>query len=248
MSNNTFTIKEFTICLHCGCCPEIVNNQIKNLKFLEKKYKVYWNNRIDRFPFAYDSYSELINESIATSPTEFVILINDRTIPTVEEVEKILYHLENGFACSFMYNVGFMGFSKELVRKIGWWDQRYLGGGWEDVEWVYRLKMNNLALYESCDSNYEHHWKSPLQANDRCARSTPFFSSKWIHHEDRIEQVLEDEKYDKWDSKIGEKKETISKTWNDWNSSVLNKNYDGPNKGLSPSTQINNRKIYKNLK
>lgn len=241
-------IKEITICLHCGCSREIVNYQMNLLKPLESEIKIYWNNRIDRHPHSYDSFSELINDSIISSPTEYMIFINDRTHPTVNEVEKILFHLENGFACSFMYNVGFMGFSKELIRKIGWWDQRYLGGGWEDVEWVYRLKLNDLALYESCDSTYDYNWKSPLQANDNCARSMPFFSSKWVHKGDSIIQIIEDEKYEKWNTLIGESNKNIQDSWNGWQSSILNINYEGPNKGMSPSKQINDRKILKEIK
>ena len=111
-------IKEITICLHCGCSKEVVDAQIDALKHLGIKYKLYWNNRIDRHPEMYESYSELINHSVVTSPTEWVILINDRTHPTIDEVEKMISLLENGYACVLLYNVGFMGFSKELIRKI----------------------------------------------------------------------------------------------------------------------------------
>ena len=156
-----FKIKEFTICLHCGCSQEVVDNQINALKPLEEEYKVHWNNRIDRFPHMYPTYSELINHSVATSPTEWVILINDRCSPTVEEIKKILNLLENGYACALLYNVGFMGFSKELIRNIGWWDQRYIQG-WEDRDWVWRIKLANLALYESQESAYDYSWTSPL--------------------------------------------------------------------------------------
>jgi hypothetical protein len=66
-------INEFTICLHCGCNRELVDNQIKDLKPLESTYKVHWNNRIDRYPKMYPTYSQLINHSVVTSPTEWVI-------------------------------------------------------------------------------------------------------------------------------------------------------------------------------
>ena len=125
-------IDELTICLHCGCSEDVVKNQMEALSPLAQKYKVKWNNRIDRHPDVYESYSELINHSIATCDTEWMILINDRTKPTASEAEKMIELLSSGFACVFLYNVGFMGFSKELIRKIGWWDQRFLHGGWED--------------------------------------------------------------------------------------------------------------------
>jgi GT2 family glycosyltransferase len=52
----------------------------------------------------------------------------------------MLEHLENGFAWTTLWGVAFMAFSKELVRKIGWWDERFVNGGWEDRDWVWRLK------------------------------------------------------------------------------------------------------------
>ena len=90
-----------------------------------------WNNRIDRHPEIYESYSELINDSVATSPWEWVILINDRTNPKVEEVEKMINLLENSYACVLLYNVGFMGFAKELFVKLVGGSKVYYGG-WED--------------------------------------------------------------------------------------------------------------------
>ena len=80
-------IKKFTICLHCGCSQDVVNAQMDALSPLDLKYKVTWNNRIDRNPGMYESYSELINHSVATTEDEWVILINDRTHPNVDEVE-----------------------------------------------------------------------------------------------------------------------------------------------------------------
>jgi GT2 family glycosyltransferase len=112
---------------------------MQSLQPLENEYKLYWNNRIDRFPYMYPTYSELINHSIDTSNTEWIILINDRCHPTIQEVKKMISLLENGFSCVLLYSVGFMGFSKELIRTIGWWDQRFIQG-WEDRDWVWRIK------------------------------------------------------------------------------------------------------------
>jgi hypothetical protein len=158
---NMIKINEFTICLHCGCNQNIVDKQIATLKPLEQKYKIHWNNRIDRYPHMYPTYSQLINHSIVTSPSEWVILINDRCSPTPDEIEKMIHLLENGFGCVLFYGVGFMGFSKELIRQIGWWDERFIQG-WEDRDWVWRLQLNDIALYESCESQYDYSWRSPL--------------------------------------------------------------------------------------
>lgn len=239
-------IKEITICLHCGCSKEVVNLQIDALKHLRIKYKLYWNNRIDRHPEIYESYSELINHSVVTSPTEWVILINDRTHPTIDEVEKMINLLENGYACVLLYNVGFMGFSKELIRKIGWWDQRFTYGGWEDRDWVWRLFMNDLAIYESQEATYDMSWKSPLNVPG-AVLSGQFWGKKYdTSNSDVVYQLLPDEEYPKWQKTLGDSREDISGSWKSWDKSMLNIMYDPrirPGSGQSGSSILKNRLI-----
>lgn len=212
-------IEEFTISLHCGCSKKIVKDQVEALKPLEEKYNVHWNNRIDRRDW-YDSYSELVNDAVVSSPTEHVILINDRTHPKPEELEKILYCLENGFAMATQYSVGFVGFSKELFRVNGFYDERFYGGGWEDDDYVLRLHLNNLAYYESCESNYDYDWKTPLQPQDstKGEKSGAFFKEKWKFSPDEIKKVLPEEEYH-YD--LGPARPDISRTWKPWSESVL---------------------------
>lgn len=241
-------IKDITICLHCGCNREIVDYQMDQLKSLSLKFILQWNNRIDRNPGMYESYSELINHSIATSNTEWIILINDRTHPTVDEVEKMIYLLENGYSCVFLYSVGFMGFSKELIREIGWWDQRFTYGGWEDRDWVFRLKKANLSLYESIESNYDYHWKSPLNVPG-AVLSGQFWEKKYDTSSDVIYQKLNEEFYQEWEKTLGEKREDIKSSWKTWDESQLDIMYDHrvrPGCGPSGSSILNNREIIEN--
>ena len=233
----------------------MVNNQINLLKPLEEKYKVYWNNRIDRHPDSYESYSKLINHSVATSLTEWIILINDRTIPTVEEVKKMIYLLENGFACVLLYNVGFMGFSKELIRKIGWWDERFIHSGWEDRDWIWRIRMNNLALYESQESTYDMSWQTKLTKFSENA--TNHWNNKYDQSDGHVVyKNFPEEIYKHWDKCIGDSVSEISNSWNSWEKSILNLYYDDINKKyndgninplwLSASSMLKGRKIIKN--
>lgn len=240
-------IEEFTICLHCGSDRNVVNSQIEALKPLEEKYKVHWNNRIDRYPKLYPSYSQLINHSIATSKTEWIILINDRTYPTVPEVEKMIHLLENGMSCVMLYSVGFMGFSKELIRTVGWWDERFTLGGWEDRDWVFRMKLNNLSLYESIESNYDYSWKSPLNGPPGDAESYPHWIVKWdTTRPDVVIRNIPEEKYDHWDLFLGDSNDLIKKSWKTWEDSTLNFYYDQslrPGSGQSGSSILGNRDI-----
>ena len=239
-------IKKFTICLHCGCSQEVVNFQMDALSPLEFKYKVTWNNRIDRHPGMYESYSELINDSVATSNDEWIILINDRTYASVDEIEKMITLLENGYACVLLYNVGFMGFSKELIRTIGWWDQRFTYGGWEDRDWVWRIKKANLALYESQEGTYDMSWKSPLNVPG-AVLSGQFWEKKYdTSLKEIVYQKLQEEDYPEWEKTLEDHREDIKNSWKTWNESKLDIMYDPrfrPGSGPSGSSLLGDRKI-----
>ncbi len=239
-------ITEFTICLHCGCSREVVDAQMNSLQPLESEYEVYWNNRIDRHPEIYTSYSELINHSVATSPTEWVILINDRTNPKVDEVKKMLQLLETDFSCVLLYNVGFMGFSKELIRKIGWWDQRFVNGGWEDRDWVWRIIAADLAIYESQEAEYDNTWKSPLNIPG-ATQSTPHWVSKYKPSPNKREmyKLIGEETYEHWDELLGSSIPEIRNSWKTFKHSILNIDYNKPGSGPSASTLL---KPYKSIK
>ena len=234
-------ITEITICTHCGSNQEIVDRQVELLAPLQDKMTVYWNHRIKRYPKAYPSYSQLMNHAISTSPTEFMIFLNDRVTPHLHQAEKIIHQLESGFACSLIYNVTYMGFAKELVRKIGWWDERFLGGGWEDRDWVFRIKLADLALYESQEGTYDYSWKSPLQANNGCKYSDPHWYKKYTSG-NIVVKNLPEEKYEHWDLLLGEPRPNISDSWKKWSDSMLNVDF-GRQGGPSSSSIIGNRPI-----
>lgn len=239
-------IQEITISLHCGSSRDIVNEQMNLLNDLSYEYHIHWNNRIDRHPQMYSSYSEMINHVVATSKTEWIIFINDRVKPTVDEVKKMITLLENGHAFVMFYNVAFMGFSKELVREVGWWDERFLLGGWEDRDWVWRIRQHNFSIYESLESTHDYSWKSHLNKLGGLS-SGVFWSLKWDTSSRHVVfKNLEEKNYKKWNLYLGAKKPEISKSWKKWGQSELDLFYnltDNPNSGPSGSSLLKGRKI-----
>lgn len=234
MSNK---IKNITICLNCGCRQDIVNYQMNLLKPVENAFNVYWNNRICRHPATYHSFSKLVNHSVETSPTETVIFINDRCHPIPENIYKLVNLLENGFACVYLYNAGFFGFTKELIRKIGWWDERHLNGDVSDQEWSIRLKEANLAFYESQETVYDQSWKSPLQNNAQYPNNIMHWDIKWTFSQDSIIRNILEEKYD---YKLESIDYPLDLKWNSWESSILGIDYPS---GVAPSCRVINKNI-----
>lgn len=107
----------------------------------------------------YLSFSHLFNHCVEQSPYEYNIIIGDKAIATDATINFIInggraagYALVAacGFAC--------VGFHKDLFRKIGPLDERFIGGSFEDSDYLTRLKHANLAFSYSWEC---HHIKSP---------------------------------------------------------------------------------------
>ena len=113
----------------------------------------YFNNRVFDGT-GYPSFSKLINDCIVSSNYEKIIICNDKARPTVSAVGKILTMLDEGWGIVALYRFGFFGFKKDLVRKIGFFDERYIGGGYEDSDIVIRLKEADISYYESEEIDY----------------------------------------------------------------------------------------------
>lgn len=236
-------IEEITICLAAHDRSN-ANRQIELLKPLENKLKVYWNNRIDRHPTPHPSFSEMINQAMVTSPTEFVVSINDRITPKVEDITHMINLLENGFAAVTKYSSAFWATSKELHRTIGWWDERFWGGGYEDDDIVLRLKLANLCYYESQEAEYlearrsnkqdQISWEKDRDPRGRnCAISLPHFNSKWEQNSKKICKILKEETYSNYDKMVGPSRVDIKSSWKSWYDSILGVDYKFPISGES---------------
>lgn len=222
--------KEITICCNCGNDKGIVYKQMDLLQPLDEKFKIFWNNRIDRYPAAYPSFSQMINHSVVTSPTEIVIWLNDRVTPSPEDVEHIVELLHSGYAAASKYSAAFMGTTKELYRNIGWWDERFYGGGYEDDDFVLRLRLADLAYYESQESEYLE--ARILNMQDKltnlapkdgaaCVKSLPHFNAKWKQTQEAITKVLPEEQYAEYDEKVGPSNSVVKNSWKKWQDSEL---------------------------
>ena len=152
------------------------------------------------------SFSKLVNKCAAACPTEIVIMMSDKVRPNSEHVYKILNLLDEGYALVGLYRFAFFGFKKELFRKIGPLDERFISGGYEDDDFYIRLKEANLAAYLTEEIPYK---KSISSWNHNLNK--PYFIEKWIPHFDstikfhnnKIKRRLPEETYDyDWGDKL----------------------------------------------
>lgn len=102
----------------------------------------------------YDSFSKLVNSCVANCPTEIVIMMSDKVRPKKEHVDKVITLLNEGYGFVALYRFAFFGFKKELFRRIGPFDQRFMGGGGEDDDFCIRLNEANIACYITEEVEY----------------------------------------------------------------------------------------------
>ena len=123
----------------------IPSNRPELAKETKKCFLPYEVNIYDGF--GYKSFSKLINHCIINSVNETVIIISDKVRGNSKDIDKMLKLLDEGYGMVCLYLFAFFGFKKDLIRKVGWLDERFIGGGWEDADYVRRMKESNIGFY-----------------------------------------------------------------------------------------------------
>jgi GT2 family glycosyltransferase len=137
----------------------------------------------------YPSFSKLINECVAESSTEIIIICNDKARPMKQDIQKTLSLIDEGYGFVGLYSFGFFGFKKELMRRMGPLDERFIGGNYEDCDYLRRLNEADIACYityeipylegssswhrEDAYKHYLNKWQDATPENLVCNRLLP---------------------------------------------------------------------------
>jgi hypothetical protein len=140
----------------------------------------------------YPSFSKLVNSCVESADSETVILMSDKVLPTANDIQRLLALLDQGYAIVAFYRLAFFGFKKQLLREIGMFDERYVGGGYEDDDFYIRLKEANIGVYITHEIPYN---KSSSGWNYSLAQG--HFVAKWgdIHQHGQVKRNLTEEQY-----------------------------------------------------
>jgi hypothetical protein len=98
--------------------------------------------------------SSLFNDSIEKSEADWVILSNDKARPAVDDIVHMFDLFNNNFGFVALFRYGFFGLHKKVVAKVGWFDERFITGGYEDNDFLFRLRINDIGVYISEEINY----------------------------------------------------------------------------------------------
>jgi len=139
----------------------------------------------------YPSYSKLINDCILAAKEEIVIIMNHKIRPTSFHIHKIIELLNKGYGLVSLQNFYFYGFKKDLIRTIGFFDERFIGGGYEDADFGKRFIENDIALYIGVEAPLLR-----MKTTWNFDKSHEFYIKKWEETRTGWKRLLPDEKYD----------------------------------------------------
>lgn len=196
--------------------------QIKMLTGLDKYYNIEWSCRSDKIGGDYYSYSQIVNEAVIETTSEFMVFINPKAEISVEDINLIINDLRNGFAYSSIISFGLWGTTKELFRKIGMMDERFIGGGYEDNDFLIRIKQANLAVHWRYRTEKYKHWAfntadKPILKTQYTGLTDTIYGMKWYKEEStlyRTEIFLQEKKAPKWF--LEKENLSISNSWKSW--------------------------------
>jgi hypothetical protein len=228
--------REVSLCFHSSDV-EIAKKQLENIS--EDLQDIIYSVRIrgEVHPNAYSSYSELVNQAINDCVYQNVILINDKVMTKKGDILRMLDLLEAGFGYVGLYSVGFCALTKSLIKKVGWFDERFIGGGYEDDDFLLRLCLNDIAIFDSVECDYDYfNVKTKQSVSVPLSGSEPHFNAKWKFDSDKVTKLLKEEDYVKYkDLSATEKK------WLPWRASVLGYYYGvGPKRGIPDGSNVLN--------
>lgn len=131
------------------------------------------------------SLTQLWNQCILLAPTDWVLICGDDAVFLDGWLEFLMARIDEGYLQIGMAHFGGFALHKSLILDIGWHDERFRGGGFEDVDWQIRIaeaglkhkfdQANNFRYLRHDRLKYKHdgigHW-----SGENCE---PWFKEKW---------------------------------------------------------------------
>ena len=100
------------------------------------------------------SLTELWNQCIILSPTDWVLICNDDIEFRPGWLEYLEETIDTGlYDLIHLFHYGAMCIHKSLILKIGWFDERFRGGGFEDND--YQLRIYEADLKDRVDRSHD---------------------------------------------------------------------------------------------
>jgi len=137
----------------------------------------------------YESFSKLVNHAILSAENEIVIICSYKVRPTQDDINRMLNYINDGYGFVALFRFAFFGCKKELFRRVGFMDERFIGGQYEDDDFYRRLALHNISYIEEESVIY-----IPRPTLWNTSYTQKIFQEKWKHKDINSTYELDENK------------------------------------------------------
>jgi len=119
--------------------PDLAENAIKEIK--DENIHIILGDKVR-------SFSELINNCIKLCKTPIFIFCGHKVRPTKSDIKRICDMINDGYGYVGLHKFGCFGIHMDIIKYIGYFDENFIGGGFEDDDFRIRLMQHNIGFYE----------------------------------------------------------------------------------------------------
>jgi GT2 family glycosyltransferase len=130
----------------CVKDQKMVDSVLTHIKHLSN-IKIRVNNNAS-------SFSNIVNNCLKDCETEIMIFCSHRVKPTQDDLNRLLCKINQGYGYVGLYRFAFLGINKEIINKVGYLDEAFEKGGYEDDDFRIRLNYHNIGFYEDHSVEY----------------------------------------------------------------------------------------------
>ncbi len=228
---------KIAICLFAND-KDTVDKQVSILDVLRDTFEIEYWFRSERNADMYQSFSQMINDAIDDTDSEFMVFINPKSEIILSDIHLIINNLCSGYAAVYTTSFGVHGATKELFRRVGLFDERFLHSELEDDDMMIRLGMFDKAIfYDTRPEKYEKKlsYRDPLRG-----LASTIFENKWYRDEKDIYHLNPEYQNVKQISKRHRNSNTaIYESWMDSSKAVVLMRDDKSNKYFRVSRELN---------
>jgi hypothetical protein len=209
------------------CISHLLNNCDLNIIVIDEHGNDDDYIKSDRVSFIHNSFTsrpplvKIWNQCIKECPTEYVILASWRQRPTPDHFKIIDEKLKEGYGCVFFDDLHFFSFSKHLTTIIGFFDEGFTMGQFEDTDWYNRLKTSDIGVF--CGDISEETGILSTWLGDLGVANRRYYDSKWTEDKSSGSLILKRNEVNYNDRKLY-MNVYENRTYKKWNESVLKNN------------------------
>jgi hypothetical protein len=177
------------------CIKHMLENSNLNILVIDDYGKDEDYIKDSRLSFIHNTFTErqslvkIWNQCTVKCPTEYIILSSWRERPEPKHFKLIEEKLSEGYAMVALQSLHFFAFSKHLTTVLGFFDEGFTKGQYEDTDYFNRFYMKDLGIYVSNEvQEVPHHsmWLADSHVNKQ------YFDSKWIENAPNLIQLKEE--------------------------------------------------------